>query len=200
MPGASEPGARRGPFPRRIPASQIRRLRRHLAAGGVLAYATESCFGLGCDPRDRSAVARVLALKGRSRAKGLILIAAEFSQLRPYVATLAPAQKERLLAAWPGPCTFLVPAARTAPPWILGKQRTVAVRVTAHPDAAALCRALGMALVSTSANRAGARPARSYAECLRRFGHGAMVVPGRIGRRRRPSTIIALETGKIVRP
>jgi L-threonylcarbamoyladenylate synthase len=193
MPGASE--GRRG-LPVRLSAA----LRRHLAAGGVLAYPTESCYGLGCDPRSRLGVARVLALKGRSRAKGLILIASDFRQLAPFVQAPAPEQRRRLVAAWPGPVTFVMKASRAAPTWITTGEGTVAVRVTAHAGAAALCRALGMALVSTSANRAGARPARTFRECLRRFGAGAWVVPGRVGRRRRPSTIIDLETGKILRP
>jgi L-threonylcarbamoyladenylate synthase len=197
MPGAARVRRR---LPERLPAALVGGLRRHLAAGGVVAYATESCYGLGCDPRSRAGVARVCALKGRSRAKGLILIASDFRQLAPYVRPPTAGERRRLAAAWPGPVTFVMKASRFAPPWITAGDGTVAVRVTAHGGAAALCRALGLALVSTSANRAGARPARSYADCLRRFGAGAWVLPGRVGRRRRPSTIIELETGRILRP
>ncbi|HSD59743.1 MAG TPA: L-threonylcarbamoyladenylate synthase, partial [Burkholderiales bacterium] len=196
MPGAGD--GRAGPRSRpseRLSSALVGGLRRHLAAGGVVAYPTESCYGLGCDPRSRSGVARVLALKGRSRAKGLILIAADFRQLASFVRAPTPEQRRSLAAAWPGPVTFVMQASIAAPPWIMGPRGTVAVRVTAHPGAAALCRALRTALVSTSANRAGARPARSYADCLRRFWSGAWVLPGRAGRRRRPSTIIELETG-----
>ena len=184
----------------RLSAVLVRELRRHLAAGGVVAYPTESCYGLGCDPGSRAGVSRVRALKGRSGAKGLILIASDFRQLAPFVRAPTREQRRRLAAAWPGPVTFVMKASASAPAWITAADSTVAVRVTAHPGAAALCRALGLALVSTSANRAGARPARSYAECLRRFGAGARVLPGRVGRRRRPSTIIELETGRILRP
>lgn len=196
MPGAGKP---RRP-PERLSPNLVRGLRRHLACGGAVAYATESCFGLGCDPRSRAGVDRVRSLKGRSRDKGLILIASDFRQLAPFVLAPTPEQKQRLAESWPGPVTFVMRASRAAPPWLAGARGTVAVRVTAHPGAAALCRALGMALVSTSANRAGARPARTYRDCLRRFGAGAWVVPGRVGRRRRPSTIIELETGRILRP
>lgn len=185
---------------RSLPSTAVRDLRTHLRAGGAVAYATESCFGLGCDPRSRAGVDRVRALKGRSREKGLILIASEFRQLAPFVRPPTPEQARRLAGHWPGPFTFVMKASRSAPPWLTGARGTLAVRVSAHPGAASLCRALGMALVSTSANRAGARPARSYHDCLRRFGGGAWVVPGRVGRRRRPSTIIELETGRILRP
>jgi len=197
MPGAGE-GRRR--LPERLSAELVSALRRHLAAGGVVAYPTESCYGLGCDPRNRAGVDRVRALKGRSRAKGLILIAADFRQLAPFVRAPTPEQRRRLAESWPGPVTFVMQASAGAPPWMLGAGGTVALRITAHPGAAALCRALGTALVSTSANRSGARPARSYADCLRRFRGSAWVVPGRAGRRRRPSTIIELETGRILRP
>ncbi len=197
MPGAADvPRQRR----ERFPAALVSGLRRHLEGGGVVAYPTESCYGLGCDPRSRAGVARVQALKGRSRAKGLILVASRFRQFAPFVQPPTPEQRRRLAAAWPGPVTFVMRASRAAPRWIAGARGTVAVRVTAHPGAAALCRALDMALVSTSANRAGAPPARSYRDCLRRFGAAAWVLPGRVGRRRRPSTIIELETGRILRP
>lgn len=200
MPGAgrnSPPGPR---FPvRRLPGRLIRSLRGHLSDSGVIAYPTESCFGLGCDPRDRRAVRRLLRLKGRPQSKGLILIAADFDQLRPYVAPLPPEYVERLRAAWPGPVTFLLPAGPHAPRWVVGRHRMIAVRVTAHPAAAALCRSLGTALVSTSANHARARPARTGADCRRRFGSAVRVVEGGVGRRRRPSTIIDVETGKILR-
>lgn len=184
---------------RRLPGRLVRILRRHLSRSGVIAYPTESCFGLGCDPRDRRAVRRILRLKGRPQSRGLILIASDFGQLRPYVAQLSPWYLERLQQVWPGPVTFLLPAGPRAPRWVVGRHRLIAVRVTAHGGAAALCRSLGTALVSTSANRAGARPARTYADCWRRFGGSVRVVKGCVGRRRRPSTIMDLETGRILR-
>ncbi|MBI2312823.1 MAG: Sua5/YciO/YrdC/YwlC family protein [Betaproteobacteria bacterium] len=178
----------------------LARLRHHLRRGGVIAYATESCFGLGCDPRNYRAVQRLLRLKGRPQGKGLILIAGRRAQIEPYIAPLEAAARRQLDRAWPGPVSFLVPAAKRTPRWLTGGSGKIALRVTAHPDAAALCNALGMALVSTSANPAGHRPARTLAECVRMFGQRMLGVPGRVGRRRRPSTIKDLETGRIIRP
>lgn len=173
---------------------------RHAAAllhrGGVIAYATEAVFGLGCDPRNRAAVLRLLRLKQRRWEKGLILIAADLEQLRPYVTEMPAAARN----TWPGPCTWLLPAAADAPRWIIGRHPRIAVRVTAHPQAAALCRAAGMALVSTSANLAGGRPARSYAAVTRQFRRRIdYVVPGRVGPRRLPTPIIDAVTGETVR-
>ena len=175
------------------------RIRQHIRQGGIIAYPTESCYGLGCDPRNFRAVRRLLQLKKRSPAKGLILLAAKPAQLRPYLAALPPALQTRLHAPWPGAHTWLVPAANGCPAWLRGGFDTIAVRVTAHPVAASLCRWLGMALVSTSANPSGGKPARSAQECRRLFGRRVLVVSGRIGVRRRPSTIQHLASGEIIR-
>lgn len=175
------------------------RIRKHLQRGGVIAYPTESCYGLGCDPMNRHAVKRVLKLKKRSPSKGLILIAAYARQLRPYLAPVSPALALRMRARWPGPHTWLVPASPDCPATLRGAHDAVAVRVTAHRGAAALCRAAGMALVSTSANLSGGKPAKTAQECRRLFGKRVLVIPGPIGARRRPSTIQDLVTGKIIR-
>ena len=166
----------------------------------MIAYPTESCYGLGCDPRNRRAVMKILRIKGRPQHKGLILIGADFSQIESYVAPLDDAaMAAKFPPAWPGPVTWLLPAAACHSRWLRGRHRSIAVRVTAHPLAAHLCRMLGMALVSTSANRSGNRPARSYKECARLFGEQVLTLPGRIGRRKRPSTIMDLLTGKAIR-
>jgi L-threonylcarbamoyladenylate synthase len=173
-------------------------LRPWLDRGGVIAYPTESCFGLGCDPMNRGAVEKILKLKGRGAVKGLILIAANRNQLRPFAtrSSIAAAwQKGR----WPGPVTWVLPAAKNCPAWLTGGRGTVAVRITAHPVAAALCREAGMALVSTSANRCGDPPATTAEECRALFGTRVRVVEGRIGARKRPSTLIDLATGKVLR-
>ncbi|MDA8095784.1 MAG: Sua5/YciO/YrdC/YwlC family protein [Betaproteobacteria bacterium] len=178
----------------------LARIRAHLAHGGLIAYATESCFGLGCDPRSARAVLALLRLKGRPRHKGLILVAHSFARLAPFVC--APSERARavMTTVWPGPTTVLLPSARHTPRWLTGRHETLAVRVSAHPDTAHLARALGQALVSTSANPAGHKPARTAAGVRRMFGGQVLVVRGRIGRRTRPSTILDPETGRIIRP
>ena len=177
----------------------LSRVRAHLKQGGVIAYPTESCYGLGCDPRNRRAVMKLLRLKGRPQRKGLILIGSDFSQLQPYVASLSTAQWRTIAPSWPGPVTWLLPAARNTPAWLRGSHKSIAVRVSAHPPAARLCQALGMALVSTSANRSGMMPARSYRQCVRQFGARVFTLPGQIGHRRRPSTIMDLASGGVMR-
>jgi L-threonylcarbamoyladenylate synthase len=171
----------------------------HLRQGGLIAYPTESCYGLGCDPRNRRAVQHLLRLKRRPQHKGLILVAGRYSQLESYLQPLTPAQQQMVCDEGAQAVTFLLPARADCPRWLRGRYALLAVRITAHPVAAILCNALDMALVSTSANRSGDRPARTYADCLRRFGSAALVLPGRVGKRRRPSTIRDWASGKIVR-
>jgi L-threonylcarbamoyladenylate synthase len=131
-----------------------------LRAGGIIAYPTEAVWGLGCDPANEAATLRLLAIKQRSVDKGLILIAADLDQLRPFL-DLPALPSERLaevLATWPGPHTWAMPASRQAPHWITGAHDSIAVRVSAHPIVVALCMAFDGALVSTSANRGGEPP------------------------------------------
>ncbi|MDC7702323.1 L-threonylcarbamoyladenylate synthase [Vogesella indigofera] len=187
------------PFPRLPRHGQQHAARGHLQQGGVIAYATESCFGLGCDPFDVRAIRRLLAIKARPNHKGLIVIAANLEQLRPLIRPLTPAQLAVVNRYWPGPYTFLLPAAPRVPALLRGRHDKIAVRVTAHGEAAALCQALGHAIVSTSANRAGQRSLKTARGCRQAFGARVLTLQGRIGKRRKPSTIIDLDTGRVLR-
>jgi len=185
-----------GPTPRAWP---LRQACRCLRAGGLLAYPTETVYGLGCDPRDPRAVARLLALKGRPPEKGLILIAADLDQLASWVA-LDETLAARLTEPRSRPASWVVPATPAAPPWITGGRATLAVRLTTHPLARALCRSFGFPIVSTSANRAGRPPARSALQVQLRLGDGIdYLLHGRAGPHRRPSEIIDARSGRRLR-
>ena len=171
----------------------------HLRRGGLIAYPTESCYGLGCDPDNRAAVLRLLRLKQRPQHKGLILIASGYRQVARYLQPLTPIQQQHLSEAGAQAITSLMPARPSAPRWLRGTHDTLAVRLTAYPAAQQLCRGVNSALVSTSANRSGQRPARTYAACQRLFGREVWVLPGRVGKRKKPSTIRAWADGKIIR-
>lgn len=173
-----------------------------LKRGAVLAYPTEAVWGLGCDPRDEAAVRRLLAAKRRDPAQGLILIAATVAQLDAWVEWFAlPADRvAAVTASWPGPNTWLLPCPPEVPSWLRGTHDTLAVRVTAHPVAAALCDAFGGALVSTSANRSGAPPAFARADldpALLAEIDG--LVDGETGGDAAPSTIRDAATGELLR-
>ncbi len=168
-----------------------------LRGGGIVAYPTESVYGLGCDPFNRGAVMRLLRIKRRIASKGLIVIAARLGQLTPFVAEFP----EHVLDTWPGAYTWLLQPRRRIPYWVTGRHARIAVRLTAHKTARELCLAASMALISTSANRTGQSPVRDYREALRRFGGEVdYVVPGRVGGFRQPTAIIDAASGKIIRP
>jgi L-threonylcarbamoyladenylate synthase len=180
---------------------QLKRAAQAVHDGGVIAYPTEAVYGLGCDPLNSQAVLRLLALKQRPMEKGLILIAADQTQLAPYLAPLDNEQQTKLDATWPGPVTWLIPARAETPLWLRGLHDTIAVRVTAHPLAAALCRELGHALVSTSANPAGKTSARSALKVRQYFGNQLdFVLHGPLGNQITPTEICDLDTGRIIRP
>ncbi|MCY4245383.1 MAG: L-threonylcarbamoyladenylate synthase [Gammaproteobacteria bacterium] len=168
--------------------------------GGVVAWPAEACYGLGCDPLNRAALRRILRIKGRPAAAGLIVVAADFAQLAPLLAPLPAAVKKKVTAAWPGPETWLLPARANVPRLLRGRHKTLAVRVTAHPPAAALCRQAGTALVSTSANRHGRRPLGAAIAVRRGFGRNVdFVVPGRTAGLARVTRIRDGASGAVLR-
>jgi len=173
-----------------------------LQRGGVIAYPTEAVWGLGCDPRDEAAVLRLLALKQRGVDKGLILIAASEAQLAPYVhmSALGATQAEAVRVSWPGPHTWIVPAAPAAPRWITGSHAGIAVRVSAHPLVVSLCNAFGGALVSTSANPAGDPPPHDAGALDPRIVAGVQaLLAGETGGLTRPTLIRDAVTGLALR-
>jgi L-threonylcarbamoyladenylate synthase len=177
----------------------VRKAAHILNEGGVIAYPTEGVFGLGCLPLFEDAVHRILRIKERDPSLGLILIAASSSQLAPYA--VIPADEAELAGSLEQPVTWVLPAKPATPVWIRGRHPGVAVRISAHPVAAALCDAAGSALVSTSANVAGQPPARSGIILRRRFGHLVdYIVPGDCGPAKGASEIRDYASGKVLRP
>ena len=168
--------------------------------GGVIAYPTEGCYGLGCDPRNTRAITRVLRLKRRGWKPGLILLASDWRQVRCFVDESFQDAVARARATWPGPYTWLLPARRYVSRWIRGEHDEIAIRVTAHPIAADLCRRAGGALISTSANFHGQPPAMSGREAHRLFSSKVdCVLSGASGDSSGPTEIRNALTGVIVR-
>jgi L-threonylcarbamoyladenylate synthase len=178
----------------------LRAARRILQAGGIVAYPTEAVYGLGCDPLNREAVMRLLALKQRPWQKGLILIASQRQQLEPYLQAVDREIEAKLAQTWPGPVTWLLPARPGVPYWLRGVHDTLAVRVTAHPLAAALCDTLGGPIVSTSANLAGHEPARSPLQVRRGLADRVdYILHGPLGELKQPTEIRDAGTGRVIR-
>ncbi len=181
-------------------AWHLRSAVRTLRAGGVVAYPTEAVYGLGCDPFNRQAALRLLAIKGRAIDKGLILIAASHDQLTPLLLPQSAETMAPVLASWPGPTTWLLPADPRVPIWLSGGSGCVAVRVTAHSLAASLCERFRGPLVSTSANLSGRPPARTPLRARRALGNRVdYFLIGPTGGAARPTEIRDARDGRLLR-
>ena len=168
--------------------------------GGVVAYPTEAVFGLGCDPDNQKAVERLLKIKQRSVEKGLILIASEFEQLSNYLLPLSQSLKDKVLATWPGPITWLLPTTSNTPQWITGQHSSVAVRVSSHPACQQLCKALGKPLVSTSANPSQQMPAKTIQMVSTYFQQDIdAIYDAPLGKNKSPTEIRDAISGKKIR-
>lgn len=126
-----------------------------LRSGGVIAYPTEYCFGLGCDPRNERAIKRLLAIKERNRDQGVILVAANIQQVADYALLDNVPLLQQVKNSWPGPNTWILPTKPDVSNWVKGLHTSIAMRVSAHPVCQQLCQQFEHAIVSTSANRHG---------------------------------------------
>jgi len=181
-------------------ALRVAEAARALHAGGIVAYPTEGVYGLGCLPTDLDAVERLLRIKRRSWRKGLPLIAASLEQLAPFVTIPDHGRHEEILASWPGPVTWVLPARSETPALLTGGRNTLAVRITGHEISRALCLQAGTPLISTSANRAGRPPLLSArAVRLALGGEVDYVLAGPLGGLENPTAIRDGLTGAYLR-
>jgi L-threonylcarbamoyladenylate synthase len=174
-----------------------------LQQGGIIAYPTEAVYGLGCDPKNLSAVKKLLVIKQREKEKGLILVAANFEQLKPYLLPLEKDIEEKLLKSWQDshrPTSWLVPAKKEVSNYLKGRFDTLAVRVSNHPVVKELCENFGGAIVSTSANISGQESARTAEQVKQIFKNKIdFILDGETDLNAQPSEIRDALTNKIIR-
>ncbi|MDC5803309.1 L-threonylcarbamoyladenylate synthase [Vibrio europaeus] len=173
-----------------------------LMDGEVIAYPTEGVFGVGCDPDNSEAVRKLLDLKQRPADKGLILIAASYQQLIPYIDEFQLTQEQlvRVKQSWPGPITWIMPSSQRVSQWVSGQHQSIAVRVTDHPLVQKMCNAFGKPLTSTSANLSGQPPCMTSEEVYLQFGYDQIVVlEGQTGGREKPSEIRDAKSLQVLR-
>jgi len=183
----------------RYSSELLLKVKNHIKNGGIIAYPTESCYGFGCDPFNYTAINKIINLKGRSKTKGLIVIAGSQKHLSGLIMPLSEKDKNEIKNYWPGPFSLILPVTKKVPQNLIGKHRKIAVRVTRHQLVQQLCNSLNMPLVSTSANKSGCRSIKTYRECIRQFGKDVMVLPGNTNFAKKPSTIIDWETKRQLR-
>lgn len=181
------------------PAALLHKVKHHLKQGGVIAYPTESCYGLGCDPLNYKAINKIIQIKGRAKTKGLIVIAGKISQLDRLIQPLSDRDLTEIKSFWPGFYSLLLPVKSGIPRNLTGIHHKIACRVTTHQQVRQLCNFLDMALVSTSANKSGQNSLKSTRECQHLFGTKVMVLPGLTQFAKKPSKIIDWQTRNILR-
>lgn len=147
-----------------------------LRAGGVIAYPTETLYGLGADALSPAAVERVFSLKGRPEGQPILVLVADDAMLETIVARVSHEARALADAFWPGPLTLVLDAASSVPREITGGAGGVGVRISSHPVAAALAAGLGRPITSTSANRSGRAGARSARDVTADFPEGLDLV------------------------
>ncbi len=141
--------------PIRVDHAEITRAVERLRAGELVAFPTETVYGLGADALNADAVARVFAAKGRPAFNPLIVHVASIAMARSLAREWPPEAQTLALAFWPGPLTIVVPKAAHVPPMVTALGDTVALRQPAHPVAQALLEAFNGPLVGPSANQSG---------------------------------------------
>lgn len=178
----------------------INHAKQTILSGGLLVYPTEAVMGIGCDYRNENAMMRLLEAKQRDVSKGVILIASHVQQILPLIQLNDQNDLARALKTWPGHNTWVFKASAHVPNWITGSHDTVAVRVTAHPAVKSLCDALNMAIVSTSANRAGQATTTTITEAHQQLGDAVDCYWDRtLGAQNQPSCIRMARTGAVLR-
>lgn len=187
-----------------------------LKKGKLLAYPTESVWGIGCDAFNEDAVKQVLTIKNRPIDKGMIVVTDSMDRLAPLLDELTNEQKQTLANSWESAnnnpqseqaTTWLLPIAKniTIPTWITGKHNSLAVRVIAHPLIKQLCGNMVSAdnpfgfVISTSCNPAGDSPAKNYDDALAYFGNNIGYLQGDTLGYNKPSQIMDIMSGQVIR-
>jgi L-threonylcarbamoyladenylate synthase len=176
-------------------------LRQLFHGGEIIAYPTEAVFGLGCDPDNQTAVMRLLALKKRNIEKGLILVASNYQQIQAYIneSSIPPNMMSDILASWPGPNTWLLPASSRVGQWLTGGSDLIAVRISQHPTICMLADLFQKPLVSTSANVSGQPAALCVEQVIQQFANQVHPINGPLGGASKPSRIRHGLSGTIIR-
>ena len=157
----------------------------------MIAFRTDTFYGLGADPFNATAVAKIRELKGREDNKPILLLLSDASEADRFIADRSRAFEELVRKFWPGPLTIVGVAVADLPEEITAWTGTVGVRVPADSDVRELVRVCGGALTATSANPSGREPARTATEVIEYFGERVdLVIDGGEVTVTEPSTVL----------
>ena len=178
---------------------QINRAVSCLQAGGVIAYPTESVYGLGCDASNLSAITQLLEIKNRSYKKGLIVLVSDIQQALSLLAPLSSSQIQTINQPRARATTWLIEAANHLSPLLIGDHEKLAVRVTNNPIAKALCQQFNQPIISTSCNLSGKPTTTSTANVRNKMLFKVDQIVAGICCGQEPSQLIDLKSGQVLR-
>ena len=166
--------------------------------GELIAYPTESTWGLGVDATQKNSVAALNRLKGRPQSKSFIVLTHDLKKISSWIDWELISDKINPYDNWPGPITKIFPASKDCPEWLV-MQNTIAIRISAHPVTQAICEEFDQPIISTSANRSGESVLHDAAAIKQCFGDAVSAIasgkPGGLP----PTQIICLRSGKVIR-
>lgn len=184
--------------------SKIKHAAKFIRAGDVIAYPTESVYGLGCDPQNLVAVNKILHIKQRSHTKGLIIVAANIKQILPYIKPLSAENRVKISSPADKAITWLIPAQENLSTLLTGTRggldKKIAIRISQHPIIKALCLELECAIISTSANISGEAMCWSAQQVKQQLKTGVKyILEGESGGQSKPSEIRDLLSNQQIR-
>ena len=174
------------------------RLLRFILNGGLIAYPTESCYGLGCSPFLYNAITKINNLKNRSKNKNFIIIGNELRQFDRLIKDMNTNEKKKLHTKWPGPHTWLINANKKSPKWLTSSNK-IALRIPSFMPCKRITKAINQPVISTSLNKSGKRSIKNYRGACRLFNGKVKIIKGQIGKNRKPSSIHDFSSGIIYR-
>lgn len=167
------------------------RCRDVLRAGGIIAYPTDTFYGLGVDPRNPAAIRRLFAVKGRSPEQPILLLIHDAAEVVRWAVSTGKTAEQLMHLHWPGPLTLVFQARPDVSPELTAGKGTIGLRVPGSEMARSLLRTFGAALTGTSANRSGEAEARTAADVMRMFEDSLdLVLDGGPSIADKPSTIV----------
>ena len=173
-----------------------------IRVGGVVAFPTETVFGLGANALDPQAVAQIFELKGRPSTIPLIVHVASVEAAREIVLEWPALAQQLVERWWPGPLTLVLPKKLSIPDIVTAGLSTVGVRIPRHPIATQLLAEAGVPIAAPSANKFGALSPTSAEHVRKAFGDSVDVLEGAPSEVGIESTVVAIENGraKLLRP
>ena len=185
--------------PRNVSQADIREAVERIKSGGVVAFPTETYYGLAVDPFNEKALARLFELKHRHTSKPVLTLIHDVDQLQCLVRTIPSPYYSLIKKFWPGPLTLVFEGLATLPPLLTGNTSTIGVRISSHPMAQLLLESVDRPITATSANISGKPPAVNASQVERQLGEDVdLIIKGGSTPGGKGSTIIGFQDEKLV--